>query len=236
MIEIKNLTKKYNEQTIAVNHLNMTIQDGDIYGFVGANGAGKSTTIKSIVGIHDFDDGEIFIEGKSILEDPVNCKKELAFVPDSPNLYDNLTGLQYINFISNIYEVPLVIRRANIEKYGNLLNMTSKLNDLISSYSHGMKQRITLIAALVHEPKIFILDEPFVGLDPTATIQLRKIMSEHAKKGGIVFFSSHVLEVIEKLCNKVAIIHHGELIKHGKTKDVLGDKNLEDIFMEVQND
>ncbi|GIO22726.1 ABC transporter ATP-binding protein [Oceanobacillus sp. J11TS1] len=234
MLKLNHVTKIYEDGTRAITDINLHIQSGDIYGFIGSNGAGKSTTIKSIVGIHPFEEGEIWIDGYSMKSDPVLCKLRMAFIPDNPNLYEHLTGLQYINFIADIFEVPLPDRKRRLKKYSTIFEMTSKLNNRIASYSHGMKQRTALIAALVHKPKLFILDEPFVGLDPTASFELKKIMQSHAKNGGIVFFSTHVLEVAERLCNKVAIIHKGKLVKNGFMEDVVGLKSLEEIFMEVR--
>lgn len=236
MLKVNYISKMYEDGTKAITDINLHIQNGDIYGFIGANGAGKSTTIKAIVGIHHFNQGEIWIDGYSIKTDPVNCKKRIAFIPDNPDLYEHLTGLQYISFIADIFEVPLTERKQSIEKYSTIFEMTSKLNNSIASYSHGMKQRIALIAALVHKPALFILDEPFVGLDPTASFELKRLMQEHAENGGAVFFSTHVLEVAQKLCNKVAIIHKGSLVKNGLMEEVAGSKSLEEIFMEVRNE
>lgn len=236
MLIVKNLTKIYEDGTKAITDINLHIQSGDIYGFIGSNGAGKSTTIKSIVGIHPFNEGEIWIDGYSIQSDPVHCKRKIAFIPDNPDLYEHLTGMQYINFLADIFEIPLLERKQSIEKYSTMFEMTSKLHNSIASYSHGMKQRVALIAALVHKPKLFILDEPFVGLDPTASFELKRLMQKHADNGGIVFFSTHVLEVAEKLCNKVAIIHKGKLVKNGLMEEVIGSKSLEEIFMEVRNE
>ncbi|MCT1903634.1 ABC transporter ATP-binding protein [Oceanobacillus sojae] len=236
MLKVNHVSKIYEDGTKAITDINLHVQSGDIYGFIGANGAGKSTTIQAIVGIHPFNQGEIWVDGYSIKTDPVHCKKRIAFIPDNPDLYEHLTGLQYISFIADIFEVPLAERKQSIEKYSTIFEMTSKLNNSIASYSHGMKQRIALIAALVHKPALFILDEPFVGLDPTASFELKRLMQVHAENGGAVFFSTHVLEVAQKLCNKVAIIHKGSLVKNGLMKDVAGSKSLEEIFMEVRNE
>lgn len=234
MLEIKNFSKSYGDKKV-VDNLSTSVQPGDIYGFIGANGAGKTTTIKAVVGIHDFEDGSIIINGYSIKEEPVICKKMMAYIPDNPDLYEHMTGLQYINFIADLFEIPTKIRRERIQKYGDLFDMTEHLSEIISSYSHGMKQRTAIISALVHSPKLLILDEPFVGLDPKATFLLKKIMHECVSDGGAIFFSTHVLDVAEKLCNKIAIIKNGKLIASGNTRDVKGDESLEAFFMEVQD-
>ncbi len=234
MLTIKNLTKTYPNGKKAVDDLNLTINPGDIYGFIGANGAGKTTTIKAIVGIHDFDNGEITIDGMSIVTEPLKCKAILSYIPDNPDLYEHLTGMQFINFIADLYRIPLAERTLSIKKYGDLFEMTPHLGNVISSYSHGMKQRVAIIAAIVHKPKLLILDEPFVGLDPNAAFLLKQIMQEICKEGGAIFFSTHVLDVAEKICNKVAIIKNGKLVASGETKQVTGNRSLEDVFMEVQ--
>ncbi len=234
MLKIEHLTKIYPNGKRAVNDLSLTIQAGDIYGFIGANGAGKTSTIKAAVGIHEFDQGEIYINGKSIRKDPLQCKKELAYIPDNPDLYEHLTGYQYINFIADIYEVGLSDRKKQIEKYGELFEMNSSLGNVIASYSHGMKQRTAIISALI-QPKLLILDEPFVGLDPQGAWHLKQTMQELVQSGGAIFFSTHVLDVAEKLCNKIAIIKRGELITSGNIETVKGDHSLESVFMEVQS-
>ena len=234
MLEIKNFSKFYGNKK-AVENLSISVQSGDIYGFIGANGAGKTTTIKAVVGIHDFENGSITIDGHSIKEEPVICKKMMAYIPDNPDLYEHLTGFQYINFIADLFEVSTEIRRERIQRYGDLFEMTKNLSGMISSYSHGMKQRTAIISALVHSPKLLILDEPFVGLDPKATFLLKKIMHECVSDGGAIFFSTHVLDVAEKLCNKIAIIKNGKLIASGNTEEVKGNKSLETYFMEVQD-
>lgn len=212
------------------------MEAGDIYGFIGHNGAGKSTTIKSVVGVLDFEEGEILIDGKSIRKSPVECKKVTAYIPDNPDIYEHLTGVKYLNFIGDIYEVPSKIRKERIAKYGDLLEITGSLGDLISSYSHGMKQKVALISALIHQPKLMVLDEPFVGLDPKASITLKNIMHEMCGNGSAIFFSTHVLEVAEKLCNKIAIIKDGRLIVSGETEKLTGDESLENLFLEVIED
>ncbi|WP_086312143.1 ABC-2 type transport system ATP-binding protein [Enterococcus sp. 7F3_DIV0205] len=234
MLTIKNLTKTYENKKKAVANLNLTIKAGDIFGFIGGNGAGKTTTIKSIVGIHDFDSGEITINGTSIKADPIGCKKKMAYIPDNPDLYEHLTGFQYINFIADLYEVSESSRKQKIQYYGELFEMLPNLGQVITSYSHGMKQRTALIAAFIHSPELLVLDEPFVGLDPKATFVLKNLMKELISNGGAIFFSTHVLDVAEKLCNKIAVIKKGELIITGKIQEVIGDQSLEALFMEVQ--
>ena len=234
MLEIKNFSKFYGNKK-AVENLSISVQSGDIYGFIGANGAGKTTTIKAVVGIHDFENGSITINGNSIKEEPVICKKMMAYIPDNPDLYEHMTGFQYINFIADLFEISTEIRRERIRKYSDLFEMTKYLSRMISSYSHGMKQRTAIISALVHSPKLLILDEPFVGLDPKATFLLKKVMHECVSDGGAIFFSTHVLDVAEKLCNKIAIIKNGKLIASGNTEEVKGNKSLETFFMEVQD-
>ena len=234
MLEINNFSKFYGDKKV-VDNLSISVQSGDIYGFIGANGAGKTTTIKAVVGIHDFENGSITINGHSIKEEPVICKKMMAYIPDNPDLYEHLTGFQYINFIADLFEVSTEMRRERIQRYGDLFGMTKNLSGMISSYSHGMKQKTAIISALVHSPKLLILDEPFVGLDPKATFLLKKIMHECVSDGGAIFFSTHVLDVAEKLCNKIAIIKNGKLIASGNTEEVKGNKSLETFFMEVQD-
>lgn len=233
MLEIKNYTKIYKGGKVAVDHLNLTIEDGDIYGFIGHNGAGKTTTIKAVAGILDFDEGEILIDGKSIKTQPIQCKQSMAYIPDNPDIYEYLTGIKYLNFIADIYGVGRNERQERIKKYGDMFEITGNLGDLISSYSHGMKQKLVLISALIHQPKLLILDEPFVGLDPKASLTLKNLMKEMCREGSAIFFSTHVLEVAQKLCNKIAIIKNGRLIISGDMDTVLGDSSLEDVFMEV---
>ena len=233
MIEIKNVTKKYGDN-IALNDVSFTVNDGDIFAFIGHNGAGKTTLIKSIVGIHDFDEGDILINGKSIKTDPIACKKEMAFVPDNPETYEHMKAIDYINFICDMYEVSTEERTKNIKKYSKMFEIEDKLNDPIESYSHGMKQKIVLIAALAHNPKILIMDEPFVGLDPKAVYDIKEIMNEMVKEKKIIFYSTHILDVAEKLCSRVAIIKKGKLIKAGSMKEIKGDKSLEKVFLELE--
>ncbi len=233
MIEIKNVTKKYGDKR-AVDNVSFTVEDGDIFAFIGHNGAGKTTLIKSIVGIHDFDEGDILIDGMSIKEKPVECKKLMAFVPDNPETYEHMKAIDYINFICDMYEVDTETRKKRIEKYSKLFEMENKLNDTIDSYSHGMKQKIVLISALAHDPKILIMDEPFVGLDPKAVFDVKEVLNEMVKEGKIVFYSTHILDVAEKLCSRVAIIKNGKLVKSGSMKEIKGDKSLEKVFMELE--
>ncbi len=233
MLTIKNLTKVYRGGKKAVDNLSLTVADGDIFGFIGHNGAGKTTTIKAVVGIHDFDEGEIEINGISVKSDPVGCKKITAYIPDNPDLYEHLTGIQYLNFIGDIFEVEKGEREAAIKKYADALEITGDLGNVISSYSHGMKQKLALISALMHSPKLLVLDEPFVGLDPKAAFTLKGLMRELTQSGSAIFFSTHVLEVAEKLCDKIAIIKQGKLIKHGTMEEVKGDSSLEDVFLEL---
>ena len=233
MIEIKNVTKKYGNN-IALKDVSFNINDGEIFAFIGHNGAGKTTLIKAIVGIHKFDNGNIIINSKSIIDDPIACKKEIAFVPDNPELYEQMKAIDFINFICDMYDVPKDIRENNIKKYAKLFEIEDNLNDIIQSFSHGMKQKIALIAALAHDPKVLIMDEPFVGLDPKAVFDVKEIMNEMIKEGKIVFFSTHILDVAEKLCSRVAIIKKGELVKVGAMKDIKGDKSLEKVFLELE--
>ena len=234
MIEIKNVTKKYGEKK-ALDNVSFTVDDGDIFAFIGHNGAGKTTLIKAIVGIHDFDDGDILIDGISIKKDPVSCKKLMAFVPDNPETYEHMKAIDYINFICDMYEVDSKTREKNIKKYAKMFEMEDKLNDTIDSYSHGMKQKIVLISALAHDPRILIMDEPFVGLDPKAVFDIKEILNEMVKEKKIVFYSTHILDVAEKLCSRVAIIKKGKLIKSGSMKDIKGDKSLEKVFLELED-
>ena len=234
MIEIKNVSKKYGDN-VAIKNITFNVNDGDIFAFIGHNGAGKTTLIKAIVGIHDFDEGEILINGKSIKKDPIACKKEMAFIPDNPELYDNMTAAEFINFMCDMYEIDGNTRKANIEKYAKMFEIENNLNDLIGSFSHGMKQKVALIAALSHNPKVLIMDEPFVGLDPIAVHAVKQVMSEMVKDGKIIFYSTHILDVAEKLCSRVAIIKKGELVKVGSMDEIKGDNSLEKVFLELEN-
>ncbi|MDD6879123.1 MAG: ABC transporter ATP-binding protein [bacterium] len=233
MIEIKNVTKKYGDK-IAIKNINFDIKDGEIFAFIGHNGAGKTTMIKSLVGILDFEEGDIIINNKSIKNNPVECKLEMAYVPDNPDLYENMTAIDFINFICDMYDIPDGKRKENIEKYSNMFEMKDKLNDDISSFSHGMKQKVALIAALSHDPKVLIMDEPFVGLDPKAVFDIKSVMKDMVKDGKTIFFSTHILDVAEKLCDRVAIIKNGKIIKIGKMKDIKGDSSLEEVFLELE--
>lgn len=233
MLKIRNLTKQYGEKK-AVDEISLQICPGEIYGFIGHNGAGKTTTLKACTGILQFDAGEIFINGISIKEQPLECKKQIAYIPDNPDLYDFMTGIQYLNFIADIFEIDAAVREERIHHYADQFELTSDLAQPISAYSHGMKQKLAIISAWIHDPKLIIMDEPFVGLDPKASHLLKEMMREICDKGSAIFFSTHVLEVAEKLCDKVAIIKGGKLIKSGSMEDVKGDTSLEDVFMELE--
>ena len=234
MLSIRNLSKTYKGGRKAVDSLSLEIAAGDICGFIGHNGAGKTTTIKAVVGIMDFEEGEILVDGIPVKENPLECKKRLAYIPDNPDLYEYLTGIQYLNFIADIFKVSGKEREERIRKYADAFEITSSLGDLISSYSHGMKQKLAIISALIHRPRLMILDEPFVGLDPKASVLLKDIMREMCAEGSAIFFSTHVLEVAEKLCNKVAIIKQGRLVVAGRTQDVVKGQSLEELFMEIE--
>ena len=233
MLRIEHLTKSFGEKK-AVDDLSLHIQPGEIYGFIGHNGAGKTTTLKSVVGIQQFDAGEILIEGESIKEKPIACKKKIAYIPDNPDLYEFMTGLQYLNFIGDIFEVPAEERKMRIEKYATDFEIAGDLSQPISTFSHGMKQKLAIISAWMHEPDLIIMDEPFVGLDPKASHILKEMMRDICDRGGAIFFSTHVLEVAEKLCDKVAIIKGGKLIKSGTMEEVKGDASLESVFLELE--
>ena len=235
MLTIKNLTKKYGDK-VAVDNLSLEIAPGEIYGFIGHNGAGKTTTIKSCCGIIGFDDGEILIDGVSIKDKPLECKRKMAYIPDNPDIYDFLSGIKYLNFIADIYGIPKEEREQKIRKYADMFEITDSLGETISSYSHGMKQKLVIVSALIHSPRLMILDEPFVGLDPKAAHTLKGLMAELCSQGGAIFFSTHVLEVAEKLCDKIAIIKSGKLVVSGKTADVIGDDSLEDVFLELEEE
>jgi ABC-2 type transport system ATP-binding protein len=235
MLKIKNYNKIYPNGKHAVKNLNIEVLPGDLVAFIGANGAGKTTTIKSIVGILPFDEGEILINGSSIVDDPITCKKQLAYIPDNPDLYESLTGINYLNFIADIFKLDKKTRKAKIEYYAKEFELINNLNDYISSYSHGMKQKLALISAFMHEPKLLILDEPFVGLDPKSSFIVKQEMKKMCETGSAIFFSTHILEVAEKLCNKIAIIKNGELVITGKMEEVIKNSSLEDVFMELTN-
>lgn len=233
MLSIRNFSKIYKGGKKAVDNLSLEVNSGDIYGFIGHNGAGKTTTLRSVVGVLDFNEGDILINGVSIKKDALLCKKVTAYIPDNPDLYDHLTGVQYLNFIADIYEVSKSEREYLTKKYADAFELTPSLGDLISSYSHGMKQKLAIISALIHKPKLLVLDEPFVGLDPKAAHTLKTIMTEFCAEGSAIFFSTHVLEVAEKLCNKIAIIKGGKLLASGSTDSVKGNQSLEEVFMEL---
>lgn len=235
MLVIKNLTKKYGEKK-AVDNLSLHIAKGEIYGFIGHNGAGKTTTIKACTGLIDFDEGEIFIDGISIKNDSIACKKKIAYIPDNPDLYDFMTGNGYLNFVADIFGVSLDERKEKIKKYAEAFEIANDLNKPISAYSHGMKQKLAIISAWIHSPKLIIMDEPFVGLDPKASHLLKQMMREVCDGGGAIFFSTHVLEVAEKLCDKVAIIKSGKIIKSGTMEEVKGDLSLENVFLELEDE
>lgn len=235
MLRIENLTKVYGDKK-AVDGLSLHIRPGEIYGFIGHNGAGKTTTIKSCCGILQFDAGEIYIDGISIKDNPIACKRHLAYIPDNPDLYEFMTGIQFLNFIADIFGVSAVDRKERIHTYADMLELTDDLAQPISAYSHGMKQKLAIISALIHAPKLIIMDEPFVGLDPKASHLLKGLMRQLCNAGGAIFFSTHVLEVAEKLCDKVAIIKNGKLIKSGTMEEVKGDTSLEDVFLELEDE
>ena len=232
MLRIENLTKSYNDKK-AVDGLTLHIQAGELYGFIGHNGAGKTTTLKACCGILNFEEGEIFVDGESVKKNPLACKKKIAYIPDNPELYGFMKGIQYLHFVGDIYEVPTDVRQARIRKYADAFELTEALAQPISTYSHGMKQKLAVISALLHEPKLVIMDEPFVGLDPKAAHTLKELMREICDRGGAIFFSTHVLEVAEKLCDKIAIIKNGKLIKAGTMDVVKGDTSLENTFLEL---
>ena len=235
MLRIDNLTKKYGDKT-AVDNLTLHIRSGEIYGFIGHNGAGKTTTLKACCGILQFDDGEIYIDGVSIKKDPIACKNKIAYIPDNPDLYEFMTGIKFLNFVADMFSVPKAQRNERIKKYADMFELTDDLAQQISSYSHGMRQKLALISALIHTPKLIIMDEPFVGLDPKSSHQLKQIMREICNMGGAIFFSTHVLDVAEKLCDKIAIIKDGKLIKSGVTEEIKGDSSLETVFLELEAD
>ena len=235
MLKIDHLTKTYGEKK-AVDDLSLHIAAGEIFGFIGHNGAGKSTTLKCAVGILQFDSGEITINGNSVIKDPVRCKQDIAYIPDNPDLYDFMSGIKYLNFIADVFGIPSDMRQERIRKYADLFELTPDLAQPISAYSHGMKQKLAVISAWLHSPKLIIMDEPFVGLDPKAAHILKEMMREHCNAGGAIFFSTHVLEVAEKLCDKVAIIKQGKLVKVGTMEEVKGDESLEEVFLELEEE
>lgn len=235
MLKINNLTKRYGDKK-AVDNLSLHIQKGEIYGFIGHNGAGKTTTIKSCCGILNFDEGDILVDGVSIKDDPLSCKKKIAYIPDNPDLYEFLSGIKYLNFVADVFGVSRQDREERISKYADMFELTKDLAQPINAYSHGMKQKLAVISALIHNPKLIIMDEPFVGLDPKASHLLKQTMREHCDKGGAIFFSTHVLEVAEKLCDKVAIIKGGKLITSGTMEEVKGDASLEHVFLELEGE
>ncbi len=236
MLEIKHYSKSYGKGKKAADDVCITVDGGDIYGFIGHNGAGKSTTIRAVVGVLDFTEGEIYIDGHSVKDEPMACKKVTAYIPDNPDLYENLTGIQYLNFVADVFGIGTAERNERIKKYGDLFEITDSLGDLISSYSHGMKQKVAIISALIHNPKLLVLDEPFVGLDPKASFVLKEIMHEMCKNGSAVFFSTHVLDVAEKLCNKIAIIKHGKIIASGSMEELTKGHSLEETFLEADDE
>lgn len=235
MLEIKNLTKTYGDKK-AVDNLTLSINPGEIYAFIGHNGAGKTTTIKCVAGILGFDSGEILVDGVSVKNNPLECKKKLAYIPDNPDLYEFMSGIKYLNFVADIFAIPKKEREEKIAKYADLLGLTSDLAQPVSAYSHGMKQKLAVISALIHAPKLMLLDEPFVGLDPQAAHTLKQLMRELCDSGSAIFFSTHVLEVAEKLCDKVAIIRGGKLVVSGSMDEVKGDESLENVFLELVNE
>ena len=235
MVEIKGLCKSYDNKRV-VDNLDLTINDGEIYGFIGHNGAGKTTTIKCLIGILSFEEGEILIDGLSIKDKPIECKRKIAYIPDNPDLYNYMSGVDYLNFIGDVFNVANEERVKRIDKYAGIFELTDSLANPISSYSHGMRQKLAIIAAWLHDPDLIVMDEPFVGLDPKASHELKKMMREFCDNGGSIFFSTHVLEVAEKLCDKVAIIKQGQLIKSGTMEEVKGDSSLESVFLELEDD
>jgi ABC-2 type transport system ATP-binding protein len=235
VLEIKHLTKIYKGNKKAVDDFSLTVEAGDIYGFIGHNGAGKTTTIKAIAGILDFNEGDVIINGHSIKTNPIDCKRDLAYIPDNPDLYEHLTGIQYLNFIADVFDIDASTRKAQIHKYAQAFDLSPALGNLISSYSHGMKQKLALISGLIHSPRLLLLDEPFVGLDPEASITLKKIMHELCDNGSAIFFSTHILDVAEKLCNKVAIIKNGRLLESGDMDKLIKNQSLESLYIEVED-
>lgn len=236
MLEIRHYSKSYGGGKKAADDVSLSVMSGDIYGFIGHNGAGKSTTIRAVVGVLDFTQGEIFIDGHSVKDEPLACKRVTAYIPDNPDLYENLTGIQYLNFVADVFDLSAAQREERIRKYADLFEITDALGDQIGSYSHGMKQKVAIISALIHDPKLLVLDEPFVGLDPKATFTLKQMMHEMCAKGTAIFFSTHVLDVAEKLCNKVAIIRHGKIIEAGTMQELTEGHSLEETFLEADHE
>ena len=236
MLEIEHFSKSYGKGKKAVDDLSLSVMSGDIYGFIGHNGAGKSTTIRAVVGVLEFTEGEITIDGHSVRDEPLSCKRVTAYIPDNPDLYENLTGIQYLNFIADVFGISPAEREEGIRKYAGLFEITDALGDLISSYSHGMKQKLAIISALIHTPRLLVLDEPFVGLDPKATFALKEIMHDMCRQGAAIFFSTHVLDVAEKLCNKVAIIKRGRIVAAGTMEELTVGHSLEEAFLEAEGD
>lgn len=236
MLDIKNVSKSYDGKKYALEDVSLTIESGDIFGFIGHNGAGKTTLLKSIAGIIDFDAGDILVDGFSIKKDALSVKERIAYIPDNPDVYESLSGIQYLSFIADVFNISDQERSQTIDKYATLFSIKDVLNNPISSYSHGMKQKLVIISALIHKPKLFLLDEPFVGLDPKAAFQLKEIFKDMCNQGSSIFFSTHVLEVVEKLCNKVAIIKQGKIVAIGDTANIIKDQSLEMIFMEIQKE
>ena len=233
VLKITNYTKAYGKDKKACDNVSLTVSSGDIFGFIGHNGAGKSTTIRAVVGVLDFDEGSIEIDGHDVMKDPIACKEVTAYIPDNPDLYENLTGIQYLNFVADAFGISAADREARITDYAARFEIADALKNLISSYSHGMKQKVAIISALIHEPKLLVMDEPFVGLDPKASYTLKEIMREMCAKGSAVFFSTHVLDVAERLCNRIAIIKKGKIVANGGMEELIGDKSLEEVFLEV---
>jgi len=235
MLDIRHYSKSYGEGKKAADDVSLRVMPGDIYGFIGHNGAGKSTTIRAVVGVLDFTEGEIYIDGHSVKDEPIACKRVTAYIPDNPDLYENLTGIQYLNFVADVFAIGAAEREREIRKYGELFEITEALGDLIGSYSHGMKQKLAILSALIHHPKLLVLDEPFVGLDPKASFTLKELMHELCRQGTAVFFSTHVLDVAEKLCNKVAIIKHGRIVVSGPMEELTEGQSLEEVFLEADS-
>jgi len=236
MLDIQNVSKTYNGKKKACDQVNLKIENGDIYGFIGHNGAGKTTLLKSIAGIINFDEGDILVNGISVKSNPLDVKKQIAYIPDNPDVYESLSGMNYLNFIADVFEISTEDRSQSIEKYADMFSLKDVLGQPISSYSHGMKQKLVIISALIHKPRILLLDEPFVGLDPQASFLLKEEFKKLTREGASIFFSTHVLEVVEKLCNKVAIIKNGQILESGYTKDIISKQTLESVFMEIASE